>query len=223
MIARFLFASLLACFAFAGIAADRPVIERKDDLPRHTYQMNLPVVELYAPGNRAELLRLAREVARDVRNDLATYDIRDDNTVQGFYSVLGNVAILEGRWQEYLGYLEKRRELESKEANRLTMGLFGEALAHTRLAAPENATQALRADLARRVNALPYATVQDNIKASKGSSEIVTEALVGQHRRRDQLRHSRQPGFRGLYPGPLHSESCDRHRSLRGLPGRPRG
>lgn len=175
---RYLIAGLLACFALTALAADKPVIEKKDDLPRHTYQLDVPVVELYEPENRDVLLRLAGEVARDVQADLETYDIRDDNTVQGFYGTLGNVAILEGRWEDYLGYLEKRRALESKEANRLTMGLFGEALASAILADAEDQQRALRAGLESRVNALPYETVQDNIKAGKGSSEFVTKALV---------------------------------------------
>ena len=34
----------------------KPVITRKDDLPRHSYQLDLDVLELYQPENREALL-----------------------------------------------------------------------------------------------------------------------------------------------------------------------
>ncbi len=111
---------LLALLSCQTLAAERPVIEKKDDLPRHTYSVDLAVNELYRAANRDKLLQLAAAVERDVRADLTTYDIRDDNTVQGFYSLLGTIAALQGHWGEYLELLDKRRELEPKEANRLT-------------------------------------------------------------------------------------------------------
>ncbi|WP_240732903.1 S8 family serine peptidase [Halioglobus maricola] len=170
-------ALLLVALPLAAAAA-KPVIETQDDLPRHTYELNIKVVDLYAEENREVLRELADQVQADVEGDLAKYDIRDDNTVQGFYSVLGTIAILEGRWQDYLDYLGKRRELESKDANRLTMGLFGEALATVELAGKGGDAEALQAELTRLVEALPYSTVQDNLKSGKGRSEILTEALV---------------------------------------------
>ncbi len=159
-------------------AGDRPVIEKKDDLPRHSYQLDVPVVSLYAPQHRETLLALGRALANDTAGDLEKYEIRDNNTVQDYYSILGSVAMLEERWQDYLEFLALRRELESKEANRLTMGLIGEAVARVKLARPEDEASALQAELTRSVQALPYKTVQDNIKGAKGSAEILTPALV---------------------------------------------
>mgnify|MGYP001277950757 CR=1 FL=1 len=43
--------------------------------------------------------------------------------------MLGTVALLEEDWQGYLDLLAKRRALETKEANRLTVGLVGKAIA----------------------------------------------------------------------------------------------
>ncbi len=136
------------------------------------------MVALYAPGNRKALLTLARALANDTEADLAKYDIRDDNTVQDYYAILGTVAMLESRWQDYLDFLAQRRELESKEANRLTMGLIGEAVARVKLSGAEDEAAALRAELTRSVQSLPYKTVQDNVKGAKGSAEIMTLALV---------------------------------------------
>ena len=165
-------------FAEQPAATGKPVIERQDDLPRHFYQLDLPVVALYQADNREALHTLATAVAEDIEADLASYDIRDANTVQEFYSVLGSVALMEQRWQDYLDYLDKRRALETKEANRLTMGLVGEALARVKLAGAGDESLALKAELTRLVEALPYETVANNLKSAKGSSEILTRALV---------------------------------------------
>lgn len=170
----------VVCLAMATATAQadsRQVIEKLDDLPRHSYTIDLPVVELYAPENRDALIALAHAIAADVRSDLETYDIRDDNTVQDFYALLGTVALLDEDWQAYLDYLDKRRALESKEANRLTMGLVGEAVANTRLAG-RNSAEALAEALQKKVDALPYARVEANLESLKGRTEILSRALV---------------------------------------------
>ena len=68
-IVTFLASSLTALLAIAspgGAAADesavqnpgsKPVITRKDDLPRHSYQLDLKVTDLYLTENRAALLQ----------------------------------------------------------------------------------------------------------------------------------------------------------------------
>lgn len=158
-------------------ATERPVIEIRDDLPRHSYSIDIPIVELYAANNRGALLELARQVAADTKNDLERYDIRDDNTIQGFYGLLGSVAMLENDWQGYLDYLSKRKALESKEANRLTMGLAGAAVAQQQLSGTAE-DEALASIFRRLVSALPYETVEPNLKSLKGRTEILSRALV---------------------------------------------
>ncbi len=158
--------------------ADKPVIEKKDDLPRHVYQLEVPVTDLYLPENRDRLLALAAQVRADVEGDLEQYDIRDDNTVQEFYGLLGTIAVLEGRWQDYLDLLDARRALETKEANKLTMGLYGEALARAQLASAEDTSAAIRRQLQERLDVLRYEVVQDSLKRTKGRTEILTRPFV---------------------------------------------
>lgn len=167
----------LAAFSSTLRAETRPIIEKRDDLPRHTYQLTVPVADLYAPENRPALEALARRLADDVQADLDTFDIRDDNTVQEFYGVLGSTASLTGQWALYLDYLQKRRALETKEANRLTMGIVGEAVAQAQLdggGTPDDVAVRL-ADI---VSTLPYATVEANLESLKGRTEILSRALV---------------------------------------------
>ena len=92
----FLFFAALLLVALPPMAAtdNKPIIEKMDDLPRHTYRLDIPVVELYLPENRPVLLQLAAQVGADIDSDLDNYDIRDDNTVQGFYGVKGSIALL---------------------------------------------------------------------------------------------------------------------------------
>ena len=40
-------------------AVERPVITRKDDLPRHSYRIEIPAVALYEAANREILMALA--------------------------------------------------------------------------------------------------------------------------------------------------------------------
>jgi len=155
----------------------KPIITRKDDLPRHSYQLDLKVTDLYLPQNRAALLGLAKAVEADILADLASLDIQDDKTVQEYYGVLGSVALLENRWQDYLELLYKQRALETKEANRLTMGLYSEALARAKLSAGDLHKE-LKQNMEQSLQDLDYALVQDNIKSARGRTEILSEALV---------------------------------------------
>ncbi len=162
----------------AAQTAAKPVIEKKDDLPRHSYRLEIPVVDLYLPEHRSTLLSLAEQVRKDIEGDVASYDIRDDNTLRDFYGLLGSIALLEERWQDYLDLLEQRRALETKEANRLTMGIYGEALANAKLAQAPDLSATVRSNLETRLAGLPFAVVQDNLKSTKGSTEILTRAFV---------------------------------------------
>ncbi|MEP4146194.1 MAG: S8 family serine peptidase [Halioglobus sp.] len=170
---------VLSFTAVPNLAAvdERPVIEKKDDLPRHEYQISIPVVALYDADNRSVLLDLGRSTSADAADDLIRFDIRDDNTVQGFYGDLGTVALMEQRWQDYLDFLAKRRALETKEANKLTMGLVGEAVARSKLG-KDPSDETFMAEFTQLVEALPFETVQDNLKSLKGQTEFLTEALV---------------------------------------------
>lgn len=157
--------------------AGKQIITRKDDLPRHSYRLDIKVTDLYLPENRATLLSLANAVEADILADLATYDIQDDSTVQDYYAVLGSIAMLENRWQDYLDLLAKQRALETKEANRLTMGLYSEALARARLSGDESG-EALAKNMEQSLAALDYEVVQDNLKRARGRTEILSRAFV---------------------------------------------
>jgi subtilisin family serine protease len=157
---------------------EKTTITRKDDLPRHTYQLKVPASRLYEPQQREDLLVLANALRNDIEEDLERFDIQDNNTLQDRYATLGSVALIERRWHDYLGYLELRRELEAKEANRLTTGLIGEGIVRAQLSGVSDKRSEMARWLRTRLNELPWAQVSDSIKSTKGSSEILSRALV---------------------------------------------
>ncbi|MBD3166017.1 S8 family serine peptidase, partial [bacterium] len=171
-------AVLILLVAFAAPAKEKIKIEKLDDLPRHTYTIDMPAVELL--GDEKALMQLAAEVKKDLEADLDTYEIDDATTMKGYYHNLGTIALIEGDYDTYLMYLEKRKHLEDKEAARLTKGLFAKAYIEAKATGKEGKAfkKELKRIYAEMINPLPYEIVGDELKASKGSSEIVNEALI---------------------------------------------
>jgi subtilisin family serine protease len=157
-------------------AAEKIKITKLDDLPRYTYKIDGRAVDFL--NNDAAVMKLTDQVKRDLEKDLATYDIADKTTVQGYYASLGTVALLKGNYDTYLDYLKKRRDLEDKEASRLTMGLFAEAWVKAKKMGDAHFNANLKSELANLVMPLPYDVVEANIKQSKGGSEIISANLV---------------------------------------------
>ncbi|MGD9546048.1 MAG: S8 family serine peptidase [Candidatus Krumholzibacteriia bacterium] len=152
------------------------------DLPSHSYPLTGTVMELLQdPGTMAELRAAVR---RDVESDLATYDITDEATLQGKYSSLVTLNMLDGNDQGTLEYLDKVAALEDKEAARLMNGLTARSMIDAKAAAGTADVNdpafrdAFRAALAGRVNSLPWDVVQDAAKNNKGRAEFMNENLL---------------------------------------------
>lgn len=174
---RLFFVAVILLTAFAACsAADKIKITKLDDLPRYTYKIAGTAVDFLT--NDAAIMTLADEVKRDLESDLAKFDIEDKTTVQGYYSALGNIALLKGDYDTYLDYLARRRALEDKPAAKFTMGLFAEAYIIAKKKGAADFESALTEELTKLVTPLPYEVVEANIKQSKAGSEIISENLV---------------------------------------------
>ena len=92
--------------------AEKIRIEKADDLPRHTYQIEGKASELVQ--DREAIMALAAKVKADLEADLETYDIPDATTLQGYYATLRTIAFLEGRNEDVLALSEQIRSLEEK-------------------------------------------------------------------------------------------------------------
>ncbi len=156
--------------------AEKIKIEKLDDLPRHTYKIDQKIVDFLKDD--AAIKKLATEVKANILADLETYDITDKSTLQGMYGDLGSIAIIEGDWARYLELVNKRIEIEDKEAAKHTTALVGRVIATAQLKGQENYDANLDKELRGMLANMPYEVVANNVKAQKGSAEMVAEALV---------------------------------------------
>ena len=178
----FVCAPLLAgCSGGSSGSAGKIKVAKLDDLPQHTYPVEGTVTELIKSEQRIK--ELAEMIRRDVEDDLARYDIRDATTLQGMYGTLLSVDLLNEDFDSALARIERIRELEDKEAQRLLIGLTARALIDAKRetgAATESAEckHAFKKHLARRTAEMPWKVVEDSIQRQKGQSEILSENLL---------------------------------------------
>ncbi len=171
---------LIVAFALAiggqVAAKDKIKIEKLDDLPRHTYKVDVKAVDFLE--NDEALMALASKLKTDLMSDLDTYEIGDKTTLKGYYNTLGLISLLEGRYDGYLGYLDKQQELEDKEAVKLTKGLFGRAYVKMMQAETVEKKAFLKDELTAEVGELPYDVVAEQLKQIKAQTEIITPTLI---------------------------------------------
>jgi len=161
-----------------GAAASAPgktPITRADQLPRRTYTLpKLPSELLEGPP--ADLLPLADALERDLLSDLTRFDIQDQATLRGFVATRMNIAALRGDWSAMAPLAAQLRALQDKPGSKLTSGLLFELMSQVKREG--KGAEAMQALVTQRFGALPWADVQDNLKAMKGQMEIVSPALV---------------------------------------------
>ena len=179
-------AVVLLAFGFVGcgqeeVAAtdDRIKVASLDDLPRTVFPIE---------GSASELLMsddfpaFAARVREEIEGILDKYEIQDDSTLQNLYGVAQRLDFLDGDFDSALEWMEKSRDLEDKEANRLTSGLTFEAWLAAREAAgtddPERFQAAFAEQLAATASELPWEVVQDNIEQAKGYAEYISQNLL---------------------------------------------
>jgi subtilisin family serine protease len=169
-------AFFLAALSLPGFAAEKIKITKADDLPRYTYKIDMKATAFIEDS--AAYMKLAHDVQKDLLADLDKYDIQDNSTLQGYYAALGTVALLDGKYDVYLDYLAKRKALESKEANALTMGLVANAWVIAKKSNPADMSVAFKAEMKKLLDPLPWDKVQDNIKSGKGSFEMMSKNMT---------------------------------------------
>ncbi|MEL4177242.1 S8 family serine peptidase [Roseateles sp. PN1] len=161
--------------ASAASAGARQVITRADQLPRHTHTLaKLPSEMLAAPLQ--ELQPLGAKLEAELLADLAAFDIQDPATLREFYGALASLAQLRGDWAAVPGWTAKARALQEKAGGKLTSGVTTDLLSQQQLEKRDAAW--LQAEVQRRYAALPWATVQDNLKSAKGSLETYNPELI---------------------------------------------
>lgn len=170
----------LAVVLAAGPAtAEKIKVEKADDLPRHTYAIDGKPSQLLSDDAAYE--KLAAQVRKDAEAILEKYDIQDKSTLQGIYSLLQQLHFAAGDYKTSQVYLEKARELEEKEAQKLMMGTVGYAYIdalEAGEAGSEEFRTALKEGLARRMAEKPWDAIQDLVQMMSGQMQIISENLI---------------------------------------------
>ncbi len=151
-------------------------ITKLADLPPHTYAVSGKAADFIKDD--AKVSALAAQVEADIQHDLGAYDIQDPTTLRGLYGTLATIAMLRRDYPAALGDAQQVRRLTDKPQEKLVSGLTLQALIVSRQSPGTSFSQTLESNLQNALQALPYDQVQDNLKASKGTYEIITEPLL---------------------------------------------
>ena len=154
----------------------KTTITRLSDLPTHTY--TLPAKPSVMVRDPAAVVALAEAIEKDIRSDLATYDIQDATAVRRMHSSLLTIAMLKGDAAEARRQLAIVRDMEEKPAAKLTTGRITEAVLSAREGPADAFDATLRSTLETALAVLPWEVVEDNLQATKGYLEYVSEGLV---------------------------------------------
>lgn len=150
-------------------------IEKLDDLPRHTYKIDVKAVELFT--NDDALLKLAHALQKDLKDDLNKYEISDKTTLKGYYGTLGIISLLDKNYDDYLKYQEMSKKLEDKEALRLTSGLFTRSYIAAVQSGEKDLAPVIKREYSQRVNKLPYDVVEAELKSTKANAELISRNM----------------------------------------------
>jgi hypothetical protein len=179
--AALLLAAGLTMFPPALLAqpAAKPRIEKAADLPRFSYPASGSLEDIVRSAER--FAPLAAALRRDTEAVLAGYDIPDKAARRDLLGLLAQLDFLDGQYAAALDRAEQVRALQDKPADKLLSGLRLRAMASAAQAhAPGSDAyrQAVAGFITRALAPLPYAVIENDVKGSKASAELIGEALV---------------------------------------------
>lgn len=162
------------------VRADAPppriAITKLSELPPHTYLIQGKPSEVVQ--DRAAMLTLAAAVEKDLRADLAKYDIQDKTALKRFYGSLSVIALLRKDYPAAREANAKVKELQEKTSEKLMSGVLTGAYMDAMEQPGADFHATFRARFAAALRALPYQDVQDQLKSMKGGLEVVSENLM---------------------------------------------
>jgi len=175
---RLFFIEVIFLFLIPGVLLAQEkkiVVKSQADLPRYTYEVDLLPSELLSAKD--PFSQLLGGVKKDVQDVFKAYEIEDASTLKDLYFTLLNIALLEADYSKAESYLAIIKELEEKPSAKLTSGLLYQAIIASDQAG-ENSMEVFRMSLRRAMESLPWEIVQDDVEATKGSFEIMSENLI---------------------------------------------
>ncbi|MFN9974224.1 MAG: hypothetical protein ACK58T_30425, partial [Phycisphaerae bacterium] len=165
----------------APAAGAKIPVKTADDLPRHLYKIEGKASEFLVSD--APFKKFVAELKANTVADLAKYDIQDKTTLKGYYSTLQQIATFEGNYDEALKHVEAARALEGKESTKLMMGQVLASMITARKASNDGADKsaymtAFKAELEKRVSALPWDKVRESVLQARSTAQIINKELI---------------------------------------------
>ena len=169
----------------ACAAAQRPRIDRADQLPSHRYPLTGPAGDLVVDA--AAFARLAAPLRADMESDLARFDIREPESLKDRLFVLALLDALDNRWPAALARIDQIAAAETKPASKamtgLTIRVWTDAIAHG------GDADAFRAALERKLATMPIDLVRDDLSTLRTMAQVFTpdvcrqlvESEIGRH------------------------------------------
>lgn len=159
----------------SATASARQVITSAEQLPRRVVKLDkLPSQYLDAP--RAEVLALAEALEKNLRDDLAKFDIQDAATMRAYVGSLLTLAQFRGDWAAVPALVERLKALQDKPGPRATTGTMATLLAEQQTGRRDAAW--VQEEVRKRYSVMNWTDVADGVKAFKGQMELLNPALV---------------------------------------------
>jgi subtilisin family serine protease len=160
--------------------APKKKITRAADVPQFQYTVSGKVEDLV---KSEEAFRpLAAQIRKNVESVLRDYEIEDASTQRGLLGTLAALDLLEGRDDAVRKRLDEIQALEEKPSSKALSGLTTRAILEARRATHDRNSpeyrQAVYAAVKSALEGMPFDVVQNDVKGSKGSLEILSESLI---------------------------------------------
>ena len=161
----------------------KPRIDKAADLPRFSYPVTGKLETLVRSPSATDsgFAALAAALRRDTESVLAGHQIADKAAERDLLGLLMQLDFLDGRFDQALARAEEIRALQDKPADKLLSGLRLRAMAtaaKTQAPGSEAYRQAVAGYIQRELAPLPYPVIENDIKSSKASAELIGEGMI---------------------------------------------
>lgn len=171
--------SILLLFAIT-LFSQKIKIEKAEDLPKHYYNLESSVAMDYINDN-ALAIRLANEIEKNLKADLAKYDIQDKATLRGYEGMFRTISLVKKDYKTAWKHLKNNRALAEKSEDKYMSGIQEEAYISAkldkRISNEADFKKALAENLSKSLTVPPYEVIKENVESTVGMMGILTKNL----------------------------------------------
>ncbi|MBS2213694.1 S8 family serine peptidase [Carboxylicivirga mesophila] len=166
---------------FGLLAQDKIVINKAEDLPRHSYELIVDDALIFIQDDQ-KVLDLAQLIKTDLLNDLDTYEINDNASLRSIYTKLRDIALIENDYKTVIEYIKRERTYSDKESAKLIRAKSMEAIANAMLTNEAKDLEACEKSINLFLNdffqTINFEVVQEDVEEFKGILEIWSKNIA---------------------------------------------